>query len=160
MVPIPGQRDDQRQLSQLRGLKTHRAEAEPTPRAIDPRADVPDQHQNQQHGCERQQRHSDLPQQPIVHHRRRAAQGQAKPAPDQLHDQVARSALPDARAVEHHHPKRQQGGNAEHEHWDGYSHGRWLSDFKAPRSHSPHRRARSRHIHRIGGNLLDGPARV
>ena len=47
MFPIPGQRDDQRQLRQFGRLKADDPEAEPAPRPVDERAQVFDQNQTQ-----------------------------------------------------------------------------------------------------------------
>ncbi len=121
-VAIPCKHDDQRDFSELGRLKTHAVKIKPAACAIDFSADVRDEHQQEQKQREDENRPGDFFEPLIIEGGRRHAENEAERAPDELHHQVVRTDLRHTRAVEHHQPQRQQGGDAKRQSCDGDFH--------------------------------------
>ena len=107
---MPRQNDDERELGEFGGLEGE-AGLDPAMRAVAGVADVRHKHQHQQEHRERIKRPGELVEPLIVERCRRRAKDEAGRAPNELHHQVVRAGFHHARAVKHHQPQRQQGGD-------------------------------------------------
>jgi hypothetical protein len=124
-LAIPGKHDDEREFAKFGRLQAHSRKNEPAPGAVDDPRDAVrqrQQHQHEQHQREDEKR----PRRPfeplIVEDGRRHAQDETERAPDELQHQIMRADLRHARAVKHHQPQRQQGGDTKRQCSDGDFH--------------------------------------
>src|ERR1043166_738958 len=115
LLAVPRQRDDQRKFGEFRWLKTDPSESKPTPCMAPDHPDVWHQNENEHDDRRPQQQPPPFVEEPIIEAGCSPARYQTGNTPDQLHCQIARSRLFHARAVEHHHPQRQQTANAKYE---------------------------------------------
>jgi hypothetical protein len=125
VVAIPSEHDDERELGKFGGLQAHSGKDEPAVCAVDVLGDAMrqrQQHRHEQHKRNNEKRQRRFFEQLIVEGGRRHAQSEAERTPDELQHQIMRANLGHARAVKHHQPQRQQGGNAERQSCDGDFH--------------------------------------
>ena len=97
-------------------------EIEPAARAVDFSADVRGEHEQEQNHGEDENRPGEFFEPLIIEGGRRHAEDEAERAPDDLHHQVVRADLRHTRAIKHHQPQRQQGGNTKRQSCDGDFH--------------------------------------
>src|SRR5262249_8892192 len=113
MFSVPGECYEQSELCELRRLETHAMKGETSPGRTSNNADMRSEDENQQRDSQAKEDPPEPLKQSIIHHRGREACHQSQGTPGKLHGKIACADLSATRTVQHHHPHRQEGCDAE-----------------------------------------------